>query len=362
MYTTEYGYVTKATHRGGIAAQYYLSNAPRSPMLYLDGCESEATRTFAETWHIPPQHLFPVNRNDKVVQHIRSVWPEVRAVQADIDTFISEQDDDSFSVVWLDYMCKFSREHHVPIMKHALRVGRFVTMTFSLRGVNYEFAAKSVLDAAKRVGSVLERPSFYKGKSDVENMMRVMITRHPQRKGESGKDSSTFFCGSSEEEGNHGDEVDDTPPYCLGDKVFVPYGDTFLTALVEKCDADNGILVRFDYDAKCKWVCPSVLQYNDSVVDDANVVGNEIGVPIRVFNGDFHGYDDVKQNNKLVFFKVGKRYRRGNRFAIHGVRKHGGIIRVPEKWTVTAEQALCWTVQSKKRMTTGGILKKSSRA
>lgn len=321
----EYTSTIKNVHRAGIVALSHQS--PQRPIAYLDGGMHEATSAFINTWNVPQRLLVPINRSKDIVDAIRSKWPRVRAVAEDIDRFLFEQTNDSLSVVWLDYMCRFDADYHTAVMREALRVAPFATLTFSLRAVNRDTTVDDVLRGAKKAGIVLERPSFYKGKSDIENMMRLTITR-----GHAEDEEDTDTCS----------ELDVDFEFCEGDKVVAPFGDTLLTAVVLRNDSDAKTLVRFDCDAQSKWIATEKLKRNDTRINIDSLLGKELAVPIKIFGGNFCGYGMVKQSRKRVHFKIGKRHRGGERLTIHALTKKGESFKRAEQWTVSPEEASCW--------------------
>lgn len=327
-----YDFVAKEMHRAGLVALYYQN--PTAPILYLDGEDGEATRCFLKTWRIPEHHLVPVNLKASVVEDIERNHPWVVGRAGNINTILSDASADSFSVVWLDYMCRFDEHVHVRACVDALRAASFVSVTFSTRALDKGLLSDALRSKMKTIGKLVENVTPYKGKSDIENMLKFTIGRRTVSTDVFSDVSTDVFSDVFSDVSTH--------HVAKGDKVFVTYRGVDLTAVVLE-GADERSLVRFDCDSQERWVDRAKMVRNESEIDMTPLLGAEIGIPIKVFRQGLKGYEATKQSKKSVFFTIGKRYRKTARYTVHAVsRKGGGCYRKAERWTITPEQAACW--------------------
>ena len=334
-----YDFITKEMHRAGIVALY--RQAPSRPIVYLDGEEGEATDSFLNTWKVPAHHLEPVNFKSSVVERIAETFG-VSGTAGDINTILVQRSDDAFAVVWLDYMCRFDEQVHTRVFSEALRVSPHVSVTFSVRGVSKETTTNEITGAVRKCGKILENVTPYKGKSDVENMIKLTLGR--KQKSESDDRSShvsddcPVHCTSKRVEGDHEAPVD------IEGSVLVEYRGDTLTAVVQDHTSDR-VLVRFDYDAVSRWVHRRATSPNTERIRIHSLFGAHLGVPLKIFTDGLKGYQTTKKTTKHMFFRVGKQYHRSQRLTVHAILKDGTTHRTAERWTVTPEQALCWQRQ-----------------
>jgi hypothetical protein len=323
-----YDFVAKAMHRAGLVALH--RQRPHLPILYLDGEDGEATTSFIKQWGIPGRLLIPVNHDPSVIALIRTQHPRVKGCVGDINIILREMEDDTLSAVWLDYTCRFTEHVHVDVFRDALRVAPFVSITFSTRAIDKGVLANDIVSKIRNIGRMVENITPYRGRSDIQNMIKFTIAR---------KD-----CTSDEGENEDGEEtIDPNEMLAPNDKVFVMYRGVDLTAIVlDTNDHENRVLVRFDYDAEQKWVDADKVTKNAGEIDMTPFMGKEIAPPLKIFKNGTKGYEMTKRNKRNMFFTIGKRHRGTARYTIHAVRKDGKIERMPEHWTVSPEEAVCW--------------------
>jgi hypothetical protein len=338
-----YDFLTKEIHRAGLVAIY--KQTPSCPILYLDGEEGEGTHSFINTWNIPPHHLIPVNFNSEVVRNIEVMYKGVVGKVGDINTILSQATDDSFSVVWLDYMCRFHEDVHPDVFREALRVSSHVSVTFSTRGIDREVIANEIMRVMKRHGKMLESITPYKGKSDVENMIKFTITRKgPTDVSGRGSDDDCTSCVTDVTE----ELVDEpiTQAVHIGDRVFVNYRGVVLTANVLD-DTTELVLVKFDCDGVERWVRHDTTTPNREDFDLKCLFGVEVGAPLKIFTNGLKGYETTKKTRKCILFRIGKEHRRTRRLTVHAITNDGTIHKKAERWTITPEQAMCWKKKKK---------------
>jgi hypothetical protein len=336
-----YDFVGKEIHRATIVVCYRAN--PTTPILYLDGDEGEATESFLR-WGVPKKHLEPINFDPAVIAHIRSKY-NVIGTSGDINHIISEKADDSHSVIWLDYMCRYD-EQHIEVFKQSLRVAPYVCVTFSTRAIDKGKLFHELFPRIKQMSHMLERPYPYKGRSNYENMVKFTLSRKPE-KDSSEKDSSDEDPDSDEvsscDTSILTDQDDDEDHIDVDSKVLVDYRGTWLTAVVTD-KSDDFFFVLFDYDGKVKEMPKCKVILNTETIDTSSMIGKEIGIPICLWNGNISGYEGIKRNRKKLCFKIGSRYYNKDRLNIYGINKDGKIHKQVEKWWISPEQAKCWIV------------------
>ena len=138
------------------------------------------------------------------------------------------------------------------------------------------------------------------------------------------------------------DSEEETVTHKAGDNVFVLYRGHYLTAVIEEVVDASSILVHFDCDCVSRYVHPSHVTPNTEDIDMTPYLVKEIATPVKIFNGNLHGYDSTKKTKKNLFFKIGKRHGRTKRYTVHAVMKNGQVHKQAELWTISPEQALCW--------------------
>jgi hypothetical protein len=327
-----YDFLAKEMYRAGVVAIHLRK--PNLPILYLDGEDGEATYSFLNVWKILPEHLVPVNYDELVIQNIQNKHPGVLGKIGDINDILTHLSDDTFSVVWLDYTCRYNSDVHTRVFSDALRISSHVSVTFSIRGVSRELMFDDIMRVVKRNGKVLESITPYKGKSYVENMIKFTVERKDDM--DNSTDCGLSSCSS----------IDETHLFNeiginVGDRVFVYYRRVYLTAIVLDCNLEK-ILVKFDYDAMERWVGRDTVSLNKEDIDLNDLKDSEIGAPMKIFTNGMQGYDMTKRTKKCLLFRIGKRYRCTRRLTVHAVMKNGVPHKKAERWTITPEQALCW--------------------
>ena len=326
----------KGMHRAGIVS-LHIRNA-HLPILYLDGEDGAATFEFRTVWKIPARLLVPVNFDETVITSIQADNPGVKGKVGNIDTILEQEGDDSYSAVWLDYMCRFDARIHASVFRDALRVSQYALVTFSTRAVDKTLTAEALTRTMKKIGKIVESITPYKGKSDVENMIKFTITRKTPNdrwlNDDDGDDDDAITVGTLEEE-------KDTFAVRPRDKVIVTYRKHRLTAVVMDTSGDD-VLVRFDCDAEQRWVPSSKVEMNSECVDTSLFIGKEIAAPLKIFRGKLQGHECTKKTAKKIFFTIGKRHRNSPRFTVHAVMKNGTIHKKAECWTISPEEAACW--------------------
>lgn len=341
-----YEFIGKEIHRATIAVCY--AQTPTLPILYLDGEEGEATASFLRSG-VPRTRLEPINLDPQVIARIDATH-KVKGTVGNIDDIVFARARDSYSVVWLDYMCRFE-EWHLTIFRQSLRIAPFVCVTFSTRAIDKAPLFDGLLSRVKGMSHVVERPYPYKGKSDYENMVKFSLARKQRDTGspdaddwvsDSSSTTDSSSCATDERDVGRGG-VD------VGAKVLVDWRGTWLTAKVKDATAEQ-FLVCYDYDGVEKWTSKSKVLPNVNTLDPTTFVGKEVGIPVRLWENGVSGYEDIKRKRKKLFFKVGPPYRRGqnkDRLNVYGVRKDGKICKQAEYFTITAEQAKCWMMEGK---------------
>lgn len=338
-HTMGYDSITKEMHRAGLVALYRQD--PSRPILYLDGEEGEATGSFLNKWNVPAHHLNPVNFKSIVVERIEKTFG-VSGTVGDVNTILTQGGDDAFAVVWLDYMCRFNEDVHTQAFSEALRVSPHVSVTFSVRGVSKETTTNGIMKAIRKCGKILENITPYKGKSGIENMIKLTLAR--RQKPENDDDSSPAtddgpaHCTSKRVGGGY------EAPLDIGRSVFVEYRGDTLTAIVQGFTSDE-VLVRFDYDAVSRWVHRRATSPNRERIQIQSLFGVEMGAPLKIFTKGLKGYETTKKTKKHMFFQIGKQYHRSWRLTVHAILKDGTTHRTAERWTVTPEQALSWKMR-----------------
>lgn len=313
-----YEFLSKNIQRASVL-EMYRSDATRRPIVYLDDEHAGATRYF-RTHGVPTKHLIPVTRSHVDAETIRDLT-KVTCVARSIDDYVTTLERDSCSVVWLDYTC---RTLCPDVLRTCLEVAPHVSVTLSTRGRRRSEMVSDIRDVAKRHGTLLESPTFYKGKSDVENMVRFVIARPA-------------------EEHRAGEEE-----HRAGDRIYARWrGGTWLTAVVTHV-GDRRLRVLFDCDGVETCVAPSSVRRNDTVVTTARLdgmVGSTLRMPQRLWR-DTTGYENVRTIGKAFVFRVTKRYANKNRYAVTAISKatHRPMSR-PERFTLTYEQLACFTTR-----------------
>ena len=329
-----YEFLTKNFQRAAVL-QMYLSQDERKPIVYLDDKHYGATSFFLSNG-VPRKHLVPINFSQTEASEITEKTG-IKCVVRCIDDYVFDMTDDSCSVVWLDYMCRTFSDK---VIQQCLAVAPHVSVTLSTRGRQRSDIVADVRRVAKKYGSLLESPVFYKGKSDVENMVRFAITRRtvePLPRSKTPKVRTT---------------KDVLPPptsLSVGDKVYVDWKrNVWLTGVVASVNGKRErVTVTFDCDGTTKEVAMSRVRRNADVPSETRLntmIGKTIRMPTSLWNGSkMAGYDNVKTMGKRFMFRVTKRYAGKNRFGVSAISKVSNRPMTPmEKFTLSYEQIACF--------------------
>lgn len=328
-----YEFLTKNFQRAAVL-QMYLSQDERKAIIYLDDQQAGATSFFLSNG-VPRKHLVPVNFSQTEASEITE-RTGIKCVVRCIDDYVFDVPNDSCGVVWLDYMCRTFRDN---VLQQCLAVAPHVSVTLSTRGRKRSDIVADIRRVAKKYGSLLESPAFYRGKSDVENMVRFAITRRtvetlPRSKTPKARTTTGAL-----------------PPTSLsvGEKVYVDWRrNVWLTGVVASVnETRERVTVTFDCDGMSKEVAMSRVRRNTDVPSEARlntVIGKTIRMPTSLWKGSkVIGYDNVKTIGKRFMFRVTKRYAGKNRFGVSAISKLNNRPMTPmEKFTLSYEQIACF--------------------
>ena len=312
------------------------------PVVFLDD-ENAGACTYFLNDGIPAQHLKPVNHCGTHATAITKT-SGIPCTCDDIGAHLTSLPDDSHSVVWLDYTCTTV---DIAVLRQALRVAPRVMVNTSLRGVARDAHFKHIRNLVGKVGTLRLGPYSYKGKAGIENMMSFIVNRYPDggaraRKRDAGSEGLDRAGRTTD------DEVQATPTFRANDSVAVAWrGHKSLTAVVMDT-SDDQVQVVFDCDGAVKWMPLSKVTHHRTECSRTKLdafVGKTILVPKKLWSGKkMTGYGDVKVVGKKLAFMVVKRYYNGNRYTIAGISKRDNRpLRKREAWTITYEQACCFT-------------------
>ena len=314
-----YEFLNKYFHRGNVYIMYMQS---KKPIVFLDDEHAGACHSLLEQG-VPKRLLHPVNNSPK---HAAAITKNsgVCCVCDDINSHLTTLKDDSHSVVWLDYTCTTIE---VDVLRHALRVAPYVSVTLSLRGLNRNENEKQIRKLVNKVGSG-QCYTYYKGQGAKENMFTFIVSR----KNKTYEKEETY-----EEEETYEDKVN---TFEVSDKVFVGKH----TAKVVET-SDTSIRVRFDnapYGSE-RWfkrdrVTPNSVIHTTKVLDA--MVGKMLLMPLSLWT-DTKAYHNVTTVNKKLAFQVTKRYKTG-KYRLCGISKHKGQLCKAENWTLSYDEALCY--------------------
>ena len=328
-----YEFLTKNFQRAAVL-QMYLSQDERKPIVYLDDLRAGATSFFLSNG-VPRKHLVPVNFSQTEACEIKE-RTGVRCVVRCIDDYVLDMTKDSCGVVWLDYMCRTFSDK---VIQQCLVVAPHVSVTLSTRGRQRSDLVADIRRVAKKYGLLLESPAFYKGKSDVENMVRFAITRRTME--------PSTRCFKTPKVRNISAPV--TTSLSVGDKVYVDWHNVCLTGVVASVDDNRRrVTVTFDCDGMMKEVAASNVRRNVDVPSESSlnkVVGKTIRMPTSLWKGSKAvGYENVKTIGKRFVFRVAKRYAGKNRFGVCAISKTNNRPMTPmEKFTLSYEQISCFS-------------------
>ena len=317
-----YEFMNKDVQRSAVYS-IYRRCATRNPILFLDD-ESAGACTFFIDAGVPVEHVHPVNF---CRAHADAITRKTSVACAcdDIDSHLVTLPDDSYSVVWLDYM---RTTIDVEVLRDALRVAPNVSVTLSLRGVGRNDNEKHIRKLVKKVGTLMLLTT-YKGKGGVENMLSFIVSR--------AVDVPEPVVEETAEKTTHTFSVDD--------RVVVKWRrGPFLTGIVvEVCETH--VRVVFDCDGVEKWMPVNTVEPNCDVHTTTAMnalVGKTLLIPSKLWSTTT-GYEDVKKVGKKLAFRVMKRYYNGDRFTIAGISKRNNRpLRKVEAWTLTYDQGMCF--------------------
>lgn len=336
-----YEFLAKNLQRAAIR-QMYLAQGGTRPIVYLDDEHAGAT-TFFLNDGIPREHLIPVNFSKESAQQITRTT-NVACVAQSIDEYVFSLSDVACSVVWLDYMCRTLNDR---VVGQCLKLAPYVSITLSTRGRQRSDTMNDVRRVAKKYGTLIETPVFYKGKSDIANMVRFVIGRHNASTREAGNVTSAEMTSKKKVEGRAtAVEVQET--YHHGDKVYVDWrGETWLTGVVVDARHDR-VRITFDCDGRTSWVSIADVRRNTDTPNDRRldrVIGTTIRMPKALWRDTkCKGYNDVKTSGKAFLFRVSKRYVGKNRFAVSAISKtNNRPMTKLENFTLSYEQIACFS-------------------
>lgn len=176
METNQYEYdsLTKHEERGAIKINFE-SDPKRRPILYIDDADAGATSYFLSQG-IPREKLIPVNWDSNACNAITSKTG-VSAVFEHIDKHLfnicpspSSHSSKCFSVVWLDY-----EGHSLDkgALKRAICLARVVKIVLNITRKKKGEVHNNAKSIIERCGGVVVSDGYYKGKSNVKNMLRI---------------------------------------------------------------------------------------------------------------------------------------------------------------------------------------------
>ena len=325
----EYDGAAKHMQRATLVALY--KRTPNKPIIYLDGATGEATTAFVNIWHVPVEFLVPVNIDVSVIDAIETVFGVVGRV-GDINLILSQFYDNAASVVWLDYMCCFNPDLHIQVLRQALKVAPYASITFSTRG-RAKDAIHQIMHKVKHISKMVENVTPFQGKSGIQNMVKFTIARNVERNVKRNVERNV--------ERNAERNVERNVAFCKGSKTSVIYGRGVLTAVVLDIVQDR-LHVQFDCDGKTKWVARHRASANKDVIDMTPMLGTVIAAPVSIFPRKLKGHSNTKKTKRSLFFQIGKRHHRGAKYTVHAVMKNGDVHKKAETWLITPEQAVSW--------------------
>jgi len=327
-----YEFMNKDVQRSTVCSMYKRCDT-RKPIVFLDD-ESAGGCTFFLVEGIPSEHIHPVNFS-RVHADAISRKSGILCACDDIDSHLTTLSDDSYSVVWLDYM---RRSIDVDVLRDALRVAPNVSVTLSLRGVARTDNEKHIRKLVKKAGTLMQLTT-YRGKGGVENMLSFIVSRVQQpiasRRVERMNDDTTM--------------EDEAQTFAVDDRVIVDWRrNTFLTGVVLEVSETHACVV-FDCDGVEMWMPLHTLQTNRNVHTSKTLdtlIGKTLLVPSKLWSMEkIKGYENVKVVGKKLAFKVVKRYYNNNRFTIAGISKRNDRqLCTNEAWTLTYDQASCYAM------------------
>ena len=345
-----YEFLGKDIHRATVVACHQRN--PETPILYLDHDDGGATQSFL-SWGIPAKKLEPIHFSKNVISHIKSKCG-VTGTCGDINQIILDKACNSYSIVWLDYTCGFRASKHIEILKHALQVAPFVCATFNTRKCSKSTLMQDLALRLKKISHVLERPYPYKGRSGYENMIKFTLARRPNKHfirpdadgDDDGDDEDHRVDADDADDADDHDVHDDHDNISLGvgSKVFAAFRGSWLTGVIMDM-AEDLFAVLCDYDGKMIRVSRRKLMVNAQAIDSSSLVGDEIGIPVCLWTKGMTGYDQTKRRCHKFHFKVGRRHYKQDRLKVHAICKDGTIHKRAEMFTISPEQAKCWSVK-----------------
>lgn len=312
-----YDFLVKNTHRAGVL-EMHLMCTEKKPIVYLDDEMGGATEFFLRRG-VKKKNLIPVNYAKQAASVITCLH-NVRAIHNDITAHMKTMEEDSCSVVWLDFMC---RTVDPVAIRHALRIAPYVYITISSRGTDKHAQCNAIGVTVNKYGKFLERPCAYKGKSGIENMLKFVVSRKV----------APVPC-------KHIEETVGVLPIHSHVQVWWPGNRAWFSACVVASN-DRMVQVRYELDGIEMWhntedTCIREYQIpNDE--DISGCVGTTVLLPMEVWNKYPTGYDSVKVVGKAFAFKVASTYHK-KRFSVNAIDKRNRPMTRLEGWTLSYEQ------------------------
>ena len=277
-YTT----VVKMTHRAGVC-ELAKNDKERRPILYLEHEDAAATHYFKEHG-VGKRSLVPVNKNRASCARIKKL-AGVPAVQADMRELVEAYDiiGQRFSVVWLDFQ---SRIVEASCIQSSLNIAPYVCITLASRGGRADDLVRAaVATIVKCGGRVLESPTRYCGKSNITNVMRILV-KSPA--------SSPAWTPSS----THMSAFKPTP------------------------------------------LKPTPLK--PAALKPAALINRVVTIPVTQWRTDEAWFSAIKRKREGFCFRVvGTHYR--NRLRVRAIRKDNRLHEDVERWTLTPAQVVAYS-------------------
>ena len=330
----DYDFISKNIHRASVLELYILSNASRvkrRPIAYLEDENGGATRFFLERM-VPIENLIPINDCFECVSAMKK-RTGVTGVHDDINRFVTMQKADSFSVVWLDYMCT---SYDIDVIKQSLVIAPFVCITLSMRGKDRESLINDMV-RMKEFSDILEHPHPYKGKSGYTNMVRCTLMRKNLKDTTTNTTTTTKKLNISKKS-KHSENSKTNSKNSKKSKIgaIVKLKKMQMTGVIL---SDNGNTVSIEFDNSVrKSVKKELVELNEKVIEWTSLKDRYVRVPIGLWNDGTCPYRKSNRSIKNgILFKITKKHYKN--VAINSVLKNGKLSEKAENWTLTREQA-----------------------
>ena len=327
-----YDFTNKDNQRSAIVNMFQRCAAKRD-VVFLDDEHAGACNAFLEAG-IPKSHLKPVNSSTECCRLIKR-RSGIPCSCYDIDEYIAELDDDSCSVVWVDYM---KTEMDLTTLRHAIRVSPYVSVTLSLRKVSRHGHLDDIRKLVKRAGGEMTAYTTYKGASGIMNMMCFNVERRSM------EEVVTTKKGSEVVQSKTIKKKPIHPSFRVNDRVVVKWGKVNLTAIVTGSSQTHAHVV-FDCDGVKKPVAKGRVSLNPvshSPRTLNSMVGRTIHMPVKLWGRDLAAYDGVQRCGRHMVFSIVERKTNSDRYRIAAVdASTGKTMKGSEKWTLTYDQAAC---------------------